>query len=71
MSDEIHEAMLNMGEQADPIREMLRRMLAEFGDQHYHTCPAYNDSRSCDCFAGHLVVSARAVLETKPAKQDQ
>jgi bacterioferritin-associated ferredoxin len=57
-----HEAMLEMGQQADPIREALRRMIAEFGDEHYHTCPADNDSGPCECFAGHLIVDARATL---------
>jgi hypothetical protein len=61
MSD-IHEAMVEMGEQSDPVREALRRMLAEFGDQHYHTCPADDDSGPCDCFAGHLTKDALATL---------
>lgn len=59
-----HEEMLEMGQQADPAREMLRRMIAEFGNEHYHTCPADNDSGPCDCFAGHLIVDALAVLRS-------
>lgn len=65
MSD-IHEAMVEMGEQSDPVREALRRMLAEFGDQHSHTCPADNDSGPCDCFAGHLTKDALATLTASP-----
>ncbi len=57
------EAMREMGELTDPVQEQLRRMLHEFGDTHYHTCPADNDSGQCDCFAGHLIVRARAALE--------
>ena len=54
--------MLEIGQQVDPIREALRRMIAEFGDQHYHTCPADTDTGPCDCFAGHLVKDAIAAL---------
>ena len=39
---------------------------AEFGDEHYHTCPADNDSGPCDCFAGHLLTDARLVIEAAP-----
>jgi hypothetical protein len=58
------EAMLEMGPQFDPLREALRRMIAEFGDQHYYTCPADNDSGPCDCFAGHLIKDVRAILDS-------
>jgi len=63
MSGEVQDAMREMGELLDPVQEQLRRMLHEFGDEHYHTCPADNDSGPCECFAGHLIVRARAVLE--------
>lgn len=56
------EAMIELGPQIDPTREALRRMISEFGDQHYHTCPADNDSGPCDCFAGHLIKDVMAVL---------
>jgi hypothetical protein len=65
----VHEEMREMGQQSDPVREALRRMLAEFGDEHYHTCPADNGTGPCDCFAGHLIVDARAVLESAPDKR--
>jgi hypothetical protein len=64
---DVRDAMLEMGPQVDPVREYLRRMLAEFGDQHYHTCPSDNDSGPCDCFAGALVKDATAALA---AQQD-
>jgi hypothetical protein len=57
-----HEAMILLGEQADPLREALRRMVAEFGDEHYHTCPADNDTGPCDCFAGRLIKDVRKLL---------
>lgn len=63
MSGDTQDAMREMGELLDPVQEQLRRMLHEFGDEHYHTCPSDNDSGPCDCFAGHLIVRARAVLE--------
>jgi len=63
MSDDHREAMLEMGEQPDPIKEALRRMIAEFGDYHYHTCPADNDTGLCDCFAGHLLNDARRAID--------
>lgn len=67
MSDEtVREAMRQMGEQADPVREALRRMIAEFHDYHYHGCPADDDSGPCECFAGHLLIKAREALEGKP-----
>ena len=59
-----HEAMIELGEQADPIREALRRMISEFGDEHYYTCPADDDSGPCDCFAGHLIKDVRVLLES-------
>ena len=62
------EAMQEMGEQSDPIREALRRMIAEFGDEHYHTCPADNDSGPCDCFAGHLIKDVVAIITGVPNK---
>lgn len=63
MSNEtVRDLMREMGEQADPIREALRRMLAEFGDEHYHLCPANFDGGVCDCFAGALIVQATAAL---------
>lgn len=58
-----HEAMLEIGQLTDPVKEALRRMIAEFGDEHYHTCPADNDSGPCECFAGHLSNDAKRVLE--------
>lgn len=61
----VRDEMLDIGEQRDPVREMLRRMVAEFGNEpHYHTCPADNDTGPCDCFAGHLIVDALAVLRS-------
>ncbi len=52
-----------MGEQKDPVREMLRRMVAEFCDYHYGTCPAdLTNEGKCDCFAGALLIQARATL---------
>ena len=62
MSDH-RDAMREMGPQVDPVIEALRRMIAEFGDEHYHTCPADNDSGPCDCFAGHLLNDARRVID--------
>jgi hypothetical protein len=57
------DAMRAIGPQKDPVLEMLRRMIAEFADEHYHTCPADNDSGPCDCFAGHLLTEARLAFE--------
>lgn len=52
----------DIGEQKDPVAEALRRMLHEFCEEHYHTCPAYeDDAAECDCFAGALIKSS---LET-------
>lgn len=42
-------------------RKALEQMLAEHGDDHYHTCPA-NEDGACDCFAGALHAEARAIL---------
>lgn len=58
----IREEMIELGQQSDPVREALRRMLAEFGDDHYPACPADNDSGPCECFAGHLSADARSAL---------
>lgn len=58
------ESMRAIGQLADPVHEALRRMIAEFGDQHYHACPADNDSGPCECFAGHVVTDATRVLMT-------
>jgi hypothetical protein len=63
MSNDHQNAMREMGEQSDPVIEALRRMIHEFGDEHYHTCPADNDSGPCDCFAGHLLNDARRVID--------
>lgn len=57
------DAMREMGQLADPVKEALRRMIHEFGDEHYHTCPADDDSGPCECFAGHLLNDARRALE--------
>lgn len=57
-----HEAMLEVGQLTDPVLEALRRMIAEFGDQHYHTCPA-NEDGPCDCFAGSLNASVRKIFD--------
>lgn len=62
MSDH-REAMLEIGELTDPIQEALRRMIAEFGDYHYHGCPADNDSGPCECFAGNLLNNSRRTLD--------
>lgn len=72
MSD-VHEAMFEMGQQSDPIREALRRMLAEFGDQHYDQCPAnwiegHENYGPCDCFAGHLVKDVLAIFNPPPVE---
>ena len=64
---ETRDAMREMGELLDPVQEQLRRMLHEFANEHYHTCPSDNDSGPCDCFAGHLIVKARAALEAASA----
>lgn len=56
-----------MGEQSDPVREALRRMIAEFDDHHYPTCPADRDTVPCDCFAGALLIDAKAALAQPPA----
>lgn len=64
------EAMLEIGQLTDPIQEALRRMIAEFGDEHYHTCPADSDSGPCNCFAGHLNADVRAVLENSITQQN-
>jgi len=61
---DIRDAMHEMGPQADPIREALRRMLAEFGGDHYYTCPADDGSGPCNCFAGHLIKDCFAALST-------
>lgn len=63
MPSDTQDAMREMGELVDPVQEQLRRMLHEFGDEHYHTCPADNDSGPCGCFAGHLIVRARETLK--------
>lgn len=61
--NDIRGEMLEMGEQVDPVREMLRRMVAEFCDYHYGTCPAdLKDDGQCNCFAGALLIKARAAL---------
>ncbi len=62
MSD-VRDEMREMGEQADPVREALRRMIAEFHDYHYHTCPADDDSGPCDCFAGILIKQSLETLK--------
>lgn len=69
MADTVHEEMLKMGQQNDMTREALRRMLAEFGDEHYHTCPADSDSGACDCFAGMLVMDALEILRSTTDKR--
>lgn len=69
MTDTMHEEMIEIGQQSDPVLEMLRRMLAEFGDEHYHTCPADNDSGPCDCFAGHLIKDAVELLRRTAGHQ--
>ena len=63
MSNDVTDAMRKMGELSDPVQEQLRRMLHEFGNEHYPNCPADDDSGQCDCFAGHLIVKAKATLE--------
>lgn len=63
-SSDHRDAMREIGELVDPVQEMLRRMIAEFGDEHYHLCPANFDGGVCDCFAGHLLNDARKVIET-------
>lgn len=60
--EDIRDEMREMGQQADPTREMLRRMVAEFCDYHYGTCPADIGSGECNCFAGALLIQARATL---------
>lgn len=55
--------MREIGPLKDHLHEMLRRMVAEYGDDHYHTCPADNDSGPCDCFGGGLNREARAAIE--------
>lgn len=55
--------MRALGELKDPVQEALRRMIAEFHDYHYHTCPAEeNDDAPCKCFAGALIVQSLATL---------
>ena len=66
--NDVTDAMREMGELRDPVQEQLRRMLHEFGDEHYYTCPADNDSGPCDCFAGFLISRARAILEAAVKK---
>lgn len=62
---DIREELREMGELKDPVQEALRRMLAEFHDEHYHTCPAYaDDDAQCECFAGALVTQCLAVLRS-------
>lgn len=61
--NDARDEMREMGQQTDPIREMLRRMVAEFCDYHYGTCPAdHTDGAQCNCFAGALLIKARAAL---------
>lgn len=62
-SESAHEAMIKIGELRDPVLEALRRMISEFGDEHYHTCPTDNDSGPCNCFAGALNSSVRSIFE--------
>lgn len=70
MSDDTaRDEMREMGQLNDPVREMLRRMIAEFGDEHYHTCPADAGTGPCDCFAGSLIMEARTVLEDANRKR--
>lgn len=67
--DIVRDEMLKMGEQADPVREMLRRMVAEFCDYHYGTCPAdLAIAGKCNCFAGALLVKARSTLRQGDSK---
>jgi hypothetical protein len=46
--------------------EMIRRLLHEFGEHHYHGCPqdAIPPKGPCECFAGALCNEARAVIAT-------
>lgn len=61
--DNVRDEMREMGEQTDPVREMLRRMVAEFCDYHYGTCAAdLSLTAKCDCFAGALLVDAISTL---------
>ena len=64
-----HEAMIELGPQSDPVREALRRMISEFGDEHYHTCPADDRSGPCNCFAGLLIKDVREILERAADKR--
>jgi hypothetical protein len=66
-----HEAMREIGQLTDPVQEALRRMIAEFGDEHYHTCPADNDSGACNCFAGILSRNSRKALEESMTSPSQ
>jgi len=63
MSFDDRERMREIGELNDPVAEMLRRMIAEFDDEHYDACPSNDDSGPCNCFAGHLLADAKRVLE--------
>lgn len=48
----------------DKAVEMVRRLVHEFGDYHYHTCPqdVIPPTGPCECFAGALMNDARALL---------
>jgi hypothetical protein len=66
MSD-LRKEMMEIGIQHDPVRESLRRMIAEFSENHYNTCPASDGDGECDCFAGSIVAgAARVFLRNKP-----
>lgn len=61
--EDVRDQMREMGVQADPVREALRRMVAEFCDYHYGTCPAdLRDDGECNCFAGALLIDVRRAL---------
>lgn len=44
-------------------RQMIELLLKEFGDRHYHGCPAdHVPEGECNCYAGALCNQARALL---------
>ncbi len=54
----------------DPMREALEKMVAEFGAYHYRNCPADTNSGPCECFAGNLLIKAKAALAAQPPAND-
>lgn len=44
--------------------KLVERMLAEHGDDHYHTCPADDGFGECNCFAGALHTEVRDELSS-------